>query len=171
MAVIETAARIPPAAGGRAAPHPGGANLARVAAAAFLCVLVAFLVFEGIEETLTPDDHAAHVLHYVRGISASLLTALVVGLVTYRNERRRAAQLEAEVERRTREAEEARSFLQVVVDTTPAALLVLDGSRHVVRANRTAETVHGLPPVGRTCHELIAGRVDPCPECGLGGGS
>ncbi len=147
-----------------------GANLARVAGGAFLCVLLAFLVFEGVEEALAPDDSTAHALHYVRGISASLLTALVVGLVTHRNERRRAAQLEEEVERRTREAEEARSFLQVVVDTTPAALLVLDRGRRVVRANRTAETVHGVPPVGRTCHELIAGRGDPCPGCGLAAG-
>jgi signal transduction histidine kinase len=141
-----------------------------VAGSAFLCVLVAFLFFEGIEETLAPGDAAAHTLHYVRGISASLLTALVVGLVTHRNERRRAAQLEAEVARRTREAEAARSLLQVVVDTTPAALLVLDRDRRVVQANRTAELVHGLAPLGRTCHELVAGRREPCPSCGLAAG-
>jgi signal transduction histidine kinase len=163
---------------GRAAsepPRPASirwpSGLLRVAAAAGLCVLVAFLFFEGLEEALAPDDAAAHALHLVRGLSASLLTALVVGLVTHRNERRRAAQLEAEVTRRTREAEEARSFLQLVVDTTPAALLVLDPDKRVVRANRTAEAVHGLPPVGRTCHELVAGRPDPCPDCGLDAGS
>jgi len=142
-----------------------------VAAAAFVCVLVAFLVFEGLEEALAPSDSAAHTLHYVRGISASLLTALVVALVTHRNDRRRAAELEAEVARRTGEAETAREQLQVVVDATPAALLVLDRDRRVLRANRTAERVHGLSPVGRTCHELIAARADPCPECGLGRGA
>jgi signal transduction histidine kinase len=139
----------------------------RVAAAAGLCVLVAFLVFEGLEEALAPDDAGAHALHYARGLSASLLTALVVGLVTHRNDRRRAVELEEEVARRTREAEEARAFLQVVVDTNPAALLVLDRDRRVVQANRTAEAVHGLAPVGRTCHEVVAGRPDPCPDCGL----
>jgi len=145
-------------------------GLVRTAGAAFLCVLLAFLAFEGIEETLVPDDAAAHTLHYVRGIAASLLTALVVGVVTHRHERRRAALLEDEVARRTREAEEAREFLQLVVDATPAALLVLDPERRVVRANRTAEAVHGLSPVGRTCHEVIAGRRDPCPSCGLAAG-
>jgi signal transduction histidine kinase len=159
--------------GPRAGDEPAGsgaADLARVVTAAFLCVLVAFLVFEGLEEALAPADPAAHVLHYVRGISASLFTALVVGWVTHRNNRRRAVELEAEVARRTREADAAREQLQVVVDTTPAALLVLDRDRRVVQANRTAATVHGLPPVGRTCHELIAARADPCPECGLGQG-
>ena len=151
-------------------PQRVSRGLARAAGAAFVCVLLAFLAFESLEETLAPNDAAAHTLHYVRGISASLLTALVVGLVTHRNDRRRAAHLEDEVSRRTREAEEAREFLQVVVDTTPAALLVLDPERRVVRANRTAESVHGLRPVGRTCHEVIAGRTDPCPDCGLTAG-
>jgi len=140
----------------------------RVVAAAFLCVLIAFLVFEGLEEALAQEDRAAHRLHYVRGISASLLTALVVGLVTRGSDRRRAAALEAEVAHRTQEAEAAREQLQVVVDATPAALLVLDPSRRVLSANRTAQIVHGLSPVGRTCHEVIAARPDPCPECGLG---
>ena len=99
-----------------------------------------------------------------------MLTALVVGLVTHRSNKRRAAWLVAEVARRTREADEARSHLQVVVDATPAALLVLDRNRRVVSANRTAVDVHGLSPVGQTCHEVIAGRADPCHECGLGPG-
>ena len=151
----DVSAVVPSAAGGgEPILGSGAASLARVAGAAFVCVLLAFLVFEGLEDALSPDDRTVHALHYVRGLSASLLAALVVGLVTHRNERRRAAQLEAEVARRTGEAEEARAFLQVVVDTTPAALLVLDRDRRVVRANRTAETVHGVAPLGRTCHEL-----------------
>jgi len=133
-----------------------------------VCVLLVFLAFESLEETLAPGDAAAHTLHSVRGITASLLTALVVGLVVHRSDRRRAAWLADEVSRRTHEAEEAREFLQVVVDTTPAALLVLDPERRVVRANRTAEAVHGLQPVGRTCHEVVVGRNEPCPDCGLG---
>ena len=151
-------------------PQPVSRGLARAAGAAFVCVLLAFLAFESLEETLAPNDAAAHTLHYVRGISASLLTAFVVGFVIYRNDRHRADQLEDEVSRRTREAEEAREFLQLVVDSTPAALLVLDPERRVVRANRTAEAVHGLRPVGRTCHELVAGRNEPCPDCGLAAG-
>ena len=73
-----------------------------------------------------------------------LFAALVVGLVTHRNERRRAAQLEAEVTRRTREVEEARAFLQVVVDTTPAALLVLDRDRRDRPRGSRARPVSGL---------------------------
>lgn len=167
MAVGETAAGAGPAANDGSPLASGMSNLARVAGAVFACVLVAFLAFEGLEEVLAPDDRTTHALHLVRGLSASLLAAVVVGLLTRYQERRRARWLEQEVGRRTRQADEAQSFLQVVVDTTPAALLVLDGDRRVVRANRAAEAVHGLPPLGRACHEVIAGRHDPCPTCGL----
>ena len=97
-----------------------------------------------------------------------MLTGIAVGWVTYRRDRRRAEELEVRIAQRTREAEAAREQLRVVVDATPAALLVLDRDLRVVLANRTAETVHGLPPLGRTCHELVAGRTEPCQDCGLG---
>jgi hypothetical protein len=101
----ETTVGVQPAENAAPPVASSASSLARVVGAAFVCVLLAFLVFEGLEDALSPDDRAAHALHYARGLSASLLAALVVSLVTHRNERRRAAQLEAEVGRRGFEAE------------------------------------------------------------------
>ncbi len=130
-------------------------------------MLVAFLFFDGLEVALAPDDATTHHLHFVRGITTSFLAALVAGAIARRMEQERADHLEAEVHRRTQDLEEARTLLQVVVDTTPAALLVLDSDRRVIRANRAAEAAHGLSPVGRTCHDLIAGQREPCAACDL----
>lgn len=54
----------------------GLSNLGRVRGAVFVSVLVAFLLFEGLEDTLALDDRTTHALHLVRGLSASLLGAI-----------------------------------------------------------------------------------------------
>lgn len=137
----------------------------RPAAAAGLTVILLFLVWEGVEREFVRDDATAHRVHYARGISTSLLTAAAVGFLAYREYRKRSATLAAEVSRRTQEAREARSLLQVVVDTTPASLLVLDPEFNVIQANRMAEQVHGLNLVGKHCFEMRLGRADRCREC------
>jgi signal transduction histidine kinase len=146
-------------------PAPWWPDLARLAAAGGLCVLLLFLVWEGAERTFVRDDRAAHRVHYARGISTSLLTAGAVGLVGWRQHRRREAGLAALVTERAQDARAARELLERVVDANPAALLVLDGERRVVRANRMAEQVHGGPLVGGRCHEALLGRHERCAEC------
>jgi signal transduction histidine kinase len=146
-------------------PGPWWPGLARLAAAGGLCVLLLFLIWEGVERAFAPDDRAAHRIHYARGVSTSLLTACAVGLVGWRQNRRREAVLSALAAQRAQDAREARQMLEMVVDATPAALLVLDGDLRVVRANRMAEQVHGGPLVGSRCHEALLGRGDRCAEC------
>jgi len=144
---------------------PWGGDLLRLAAAGGLCVLLLFLGWEGVEQVLALDATAVRRIHYARGISSSLATALVVGLVGWRQHRRREAILAEEAARRAREAREARLLLEVVVDATPASLVVLDRDLRVVRANRMAEQVHGVALVGGRCHEVLAGRCERCSEC------
>ena len=146
-------------------PGPWWPGLARLAAAGGLCVLLLFLIWEGVERAFAPDDRAAHRIHYARGVSTSLLTACAVGLVGWRQHRRREVVLSALAAQRAQDAREARQMLEMVVDATPAALLVLDGDLRVVRANRMAEQVHGGPLVGSRCHEALLGRGDRCAEC------
>ena len=146
-------------------PGPWWPELTRLAAAGGLCVLLLFLVWEGAERTLARDDRAAHRIHYARGVSTSLLTACAVGLVGWRQHRRRETGLSALVTQRAQDAREARELLERVVDATPAALLVLDGELRVVRANRMAEQVHGGPLVGGRCHQALLGRSERCAEC------
>lgn len=140
-------------------------SIGRPAAAAGISVILWFLVFEGIEREFVSDDAVAHRVHYVRGIVTSLLTAAAVAFLSYREYRKRAAALGQEVARRTSEARQARSLLQVVVDTTPASLLVLDPDFKVIQANRMAEQVHGLNLVGKHCFDMRLGRTDRCREC------
>lgn len=139
--------------------------LIQVAGGAGLVVLVLFLVWEGIERTLAPDDATTHHIHYARGISTSLLTAMTVAAIALRQHRRQARALREEVAARTRELEEARRLLELVVDTTPAALLVLDRDYNVVKVNRVAEQVHGAPLVGRRCFDSLSGRAERCTHC------
>lgn len=147
---------------------PGDAwssELARLAGAGGLCVLLLFLTWEGVEQAVARDDRTAHRIHYARGLSTSLFAATAVGLVGWLQRRRREAALSAQATRHALDAREARRFLDVVVDATPASLVVLDREFRVVRANRAAERVHGYALVGHRCYEALVGRRDRCEEC------
>ena len=135
----------PTAAGTSTRERDGRAleELATLAVGAATTVLVMFLIWEVIEQQWAHSDDIAHLMHYARGISSSLVTAAVIGWVSWRQHRRRAQRLEEEVDRRTVELADAQAFLQLVVDTTPASLMVLDSDLNVVQANRAAERVHG----------------------------
>jgi PAS domain S-box-containing protein len=132
---------------------------------AAISVLLMFLLWEAAELRFATTDAIAHRMHYARGISSSLVTALVLGLLSYRQHLRRESTLEREVERRTKRLREAQSMLQLIVDTTPASLVLLDRGFRVVQANRSAEQVHGGALAGRVCFEALAGREDMCEEC------
>ena len=128
-------------------------------------VLLMFLMWEVIEMRFAVDDDAAHAMHYARGISSSLVTALVVAWVSYRQHVRRAAALENEVENRTQELGQAQRLLQLIVDTTPASLVLLDKDFQVVQANRSAERAHGAGLAGRPCYQALLGRDEMCESC------
>lgn len=140
-------------------------DVLRLAAAAGLCVLFAFLVWEGVEEAFVRDDATAHRIHYARGISTSVLAAAVVAATALGQHRRRTAALVAEAADRAREARQARQLLEVIVDATPAALVVLDRDLRIVRTNRTAARVHGPGLVGSRCFDALAGRCERCDRC------
>jgi len=137
----------------------------RLAAVAGVSVLMTFLVWEFIETQFAASDESAHQMHYARGISSSLITAALIGRSVYGRSRRRASALEDAVERHTQELRDAQRMLQLIVDATPAALVVLDKRFNVVQANRTAEDVHGGVLRGRLCYEALAARDDVCASC------
>jgi signal transduction histidine kinase len=128
-------------------------------------VLFLFLVFEGFEQSFVRSEASRRLLHYARGISTSLLTAAIVGILGTRQHRARARVLHEEAARRATEARDARALLSFIVDATPASLVVLDPEYRVVRANRTAEAVHGAGLAGRFCHDALAACSTRCQEC------
>jgi signal transduction histidine kinase len=158
MAMTAAAARKP-------GTGAGWTDVVQLAAAGGLCALLAFLVWEGVEQAFVHDDPTAHRVHYARGLSASVLTAAAVAWVGLGQHRRRSAGLVEEADRRAREAREARQLLEVIVDATPASLVVLDRSMRIVRANRMAERVHGRDLVGARCYQALAGRCESCTRC------
>jgi len=93
--------------------------LIHVAGAAGVTVLVCFLLWEFIEQRLASSDAVAHLMHYMRGISTSLITAAVAAWVANRHYAVRTALLETEVDQRTEESEKVGRLLELVVDTTP----------------------------------------------------
>lgn len=136
-----------------------------LAASGGLCVLLMFLIWESVEQATALDERGVRSVHYARGISTSLLAALTVGLIGWRQHRRHEATLAEEASRCAGDARDSRRLLEVVVDATPAALLVLDRDFRVVRVNRMAERVHGGPLVGLRCYDALAGRNCQCAEC------
>lgn len=148
--------------------RPGFSPLRAVAlpaAAAGLTVLLLFLVFESVEHALAGTGADLRLLHFARGITVGVVTAAIVLLVSYRQHRRHERTLEEEVERRGRDAREARTFLQLVVDNTPASLVVLDPGLKVVEANEVARKVHGGELVGHRCSDVLAACSALCSEC------
>jgi signal transduction histidine kinase len=143
----------------------GSSDIVPLVAAAGIAVLLMFLSWEAVELRFASSDDAAHLMHYARGISSSLVTALVVGWISYRQRERRASELENEVDRRTRELDHARLLLELIVDTTPASLVVLDKDMRVVQANRAAERAHGGELTGQPCYQALVGRTTMCESC------
>ncbi|HQQ76230.1 MAG TPA: ATP-binding protein [Thermoanaerobaculia bacterium] len=140
-------------------------DLRLTAGAAAATVLLLFLAFEGIEQSFVRTEEARRAVHYARGISTSLLTAAVVGLLGWRQHRTRARVLREEAAARAAESRDARALLGFIVDATPAALVVLDPQYRIVRANRVAEKVHGAGLEGRRCFEALAACATRCDEC------
>lgn len=143
-----------------------GAELAALAAAAGVAVLLMFLLWEVVEHRFS-DREAINTIHYARGISSSLVAALVVAFVSLRQSQKRARKLRGAIERSTGEAQLAREALQVVVDAAPAAFLLIDDQRRVVQANRLAERLHGSDLAGKNCEQALGGheRCGACPGC------
>ncbi|MCC6130954.1 MAG: PAS domain-containing protein [Acidobacteria bacterium] len=135
------------------------------AAAAALTVILSFLVFAGIEESFVRREESRRLLHYVRGISTSMMAALAVGLTGYRQHRVRERTLREEAERAERDARDVRALLGFIVDATPAALVVLDTEYRVVRTNRVAEEVHGAGLTGKPCREAVGACSTLCSDC------
>ena len=146
-------------------PSSWARDLRLSAGAAAATVLLLFLVFEGIEQSFVRTEEARRFLHYARGISTSLLTAMAVGVLGYRQHQARARLLREEAAGRAAESRDARALLDFIVDATPAALVVLDPEYRVVRANRVAEKVHGPGLEGRLCHDALAACATRCDEC------
>ncbi len=136
-----------------------------LAGAAAASVLVTFLAYEAVERAFIETEESRRLLHYGRGISASLVTAAAVGFLAHQQHGKRARSLAEEAERAARDARDARALLGFIVDATPSALIVLDPECRVVQTNRTAELVHGTELTGKLCRDAVAACSTLCAAC------
>lgn len=143
----------------------GPKQILELALAAAGTVFLMFLAWEGVEQSRAMAPDVVRLIHYARGVSTSLLVAGVVGWLSMRQRQSRDAELESELERRARESDRARRLLKLIVDTTPASLVVLDDQNRIVQTNRTAERVHGGGISGAHCHDALKCDTVDCTAC------
>lgn len=132
-------------------------------------VMVMFLLWEGIEQGFADSAEARNLMHYARGISTSLITAIVVGWLVRVGHLRQARALQAEIASRTHDAESVKASFEAVVEHTPAGLLIIDSDFRVMYANSEARRLHGTDDiVGKACYAAVAGSSEHCLGCPAG---
>ncbi len=50
----------------------------------------------------------------------------------------------------------------LLMDAIEDQLVVIDRNYNILRANRATRVLHGLDPIGRTCHEVLIGSAERC---------
>ncbi|MFO0546801.1 MAG: ATP-binding protein [Polyangiaceae bacterium] len=143
----------------------------RTAVPGALLLLVYFLAYELLERTILADASldTLHALHIARGSGAAILLA-TWAFVRTRTLRRavetalkgNVVELERQVERRTRDLEEARAFNELLFNSLRDRIVVLDSAGLVVKANKVALD-HEARLLGRSCLDLNV-------ACAEGGG-
>ena len=144
-------------------PRP---EILRLALAAAGTVLIMFLLWEGIEQSFAARVETRYLLHYVRGISTSLVSALVVAWLGYTGHRKQIATLRQEAQDRERDADIARTSFETVVERAPAGLIILDEESRIVYANSTSHRIHGGEVErGQLCANSVGADHAPCASC------
>ncbi len=150
--------RISPAGPGVLAAEraQGRRDLILLVLSAIAATLISFLVWEGLPTRFGTT---------LRILSTGLLAAGLVVVLARHQHARRLAVFDREIARHGDEVQEARTLLQLVVDNTPASLIVLDPELRIVEANRTAQRVHKNALFGTRCFESLAGCSQLCRQC------
>lgn len=140
---------------------------ARTAVHGAMLVAAWFLAFEIFEHASGVSGAAVHTLHLARGIGAAFMLATWSFLRIRKAHlegdtriREHMTKLEHRVGERTRELEEARAFTELLFDSLRERIIVLDREGRVVKANRAAEEVAGMPLVGKKRCDVFSGSAD-----------
>ena len=136
-----------------------------LALAAGATVALMFLLWAALARLVGEAGDAAFEHRWTWGVATSLVTASVVGWLAIRQRRRLEESLRKEAHASSEDFELARSLIEAVFEGTPAGLVVLDERCRVVRANSTARRVHGGELIGKSCHQAMTGREQPCAGC------
>lgn len=148
----------------------------RTALAGAVFVFSVFGAYEIIERTLLRDASYAtlHKLHIIRGSSSAVLLATWAFLSIRRARLECDAKLEedlcaleAAVQERTHDLEEARAFTELLFNSLRERIIVIDPEGRVIKANRVALEAAGAPLLGRRCMDVFSAcaRLGSCVAC------
>jgi signal transduction histidine kinase len=137
----------------------------RTAVRGALLVLAYFGLWEIVERTvMLRAGYDLHAPHLVRGMGAAFLLSTWSFLQIRRSRvasdlalAREMVKLEARVQERTRELEEARAFTELLFNSLRERIVVFDPDGRVVKANRVATEIAGEPLVGKKCLDVFPG--------------
>ncbi|MFB6263168.1 MAG: HAMP domain-containing protein, partial [Bradymonadaceae bacterium] len=74
-------------------------------------------------------------------------------------------ELEERVRNRTRELERSQAFTELLFDSIPESLTVVDDSFQIIKANSAATDLYGDELEGMYCHRAFRGEDEPCRNC------
>jgi signal transduction histidine kinase len=127
-----------------------------------LTVLVVFGFWAWVEVAFTVRGEGLNILHALRGVSAGLASAAVVAHLILKRQRRR----ERERDALARERDLLRSLFEDELNAMRAGVLLLDDKGMILKANRTAETIHGRALQGVAFSAAtVCGKSEGCAAC------
>ncbi len=136
-------------------------DLIRLTAAAALTVLIALLSWEVLARNFSSTLEG---LHYMREVAAGSAVAIVIGVMVLRKAFQVSAQLRESLATTNHQLAETEDLLDVVMEASPSAVMVLNTDRSLQKANRVALQVHKNLTVGEI-YSPLGERCQICPGC------
>lgn len=132
-----------------------------VVGAVALTLLVVFGFWAWVEVVTTAQGTFLHTIHALRGITSGMASAGIAAALIVRHQRKR----EAERSSIERERDLLHKLFEDDLNSVRAGVLLLDDQGTVVKANRTAETIHGRALVGEPFPNVACARASACNDC------
>jgi signal transduction histidine kinase len=127
-------------------------EVALLVAGGALAIALMLLLWEGIERGVGPGRVDG--VPFMPLVSSSLVTAVVVIWIAFRQRDRRLGDLESEIDRWKREVGRAQAAFHAVAERAPGGLWILDNDCDVLYANSEARRIHGC--------DVRLGEAYPC---------
>ncbi len=145
----------------RAKPLLEFSDLVRLAVAAALTLLIALLSWEVLARNFGSPPEG---FHYMREIATGIAIAIVIGIMVLRKAFQLSTKLRESLVAVNHRLSEAENLLEVIMEASPSAVMVLNADRSLQKANQVALQVHENLSVGEI-YSPLGERCQICPGC------